>query len=414
MTTTGKRSPAGGAHRAMVGPAEPTRGGTGLMLAMATIGFALTFWAWALLSPLGSTLREQLGLSAFQLALLVAVPVLVGSLGRIPVGALTDRLGARRMFPSMALLTVLPVLYLGHFAHSFTAYLIGGFFLGFGGTTFAIGVPFVNAWFPPARRGLALGTFGAGMGGTAVSAFTTVQLTKSLGASFPFDLVAVVLVAYAVAAAVLLRDRADRQIAPGSLLQRLAGALRTSATWQLSFLYAVAFGGFVAFSVYLPTYLTAAYHLDKGDAALRTAGFVVLAVAMRPLGGWLSDRLHPVPVLVASFGVVAAFACVVAFQPPLMPVATIAFLGMAAALGAGTGAVFGLVARMVEVERVGAVTGVVGAAGGLGGFFPPLVMGVVYGTLGGYAVGFVLLAVTALGAALFTATVVRRRSAQQA
>ena len=407
------RSPAARADDAPVGAAPPSNRGAGLMLAMATIGFAVTFWAWALLSPLGSTLREQLGLSALQQALLVAVPVLVGSLGRIPVGALTDRLGARRMFPSVALLTVLPVLYLGHFAHSLTAYLIGGFFLGFGGTTFAIGIPFVNSWFPPARRGLALGTFGAGMGGTAISAFTTVQLTKSLGASFPFDLVAVVLVVYAIAAAVLLRDRADRQIASGSLLHRLAGALRTSATWQLSFLYAVAFGGFVAFSVYLPTYLTAAYHLDKGDAALRTAGFVVLAVAMRPVGGWLSDRLNPVPVLVTGFAVVAAFASVVAFQPPLLPVATIAFLGMAAALGSGTGAVFALVARMVAAERVGSVTGVVGAAGGLGGFFPPLVMGLVYGALGGYTVGFALLAVTALGAALFTATVVRHRAAPQ-
>ena len=191
------------------------------------------------------------------------------------------------------------------------------------------------------------------------------------------------------------------------LLQRLAGTVRMAATWQLSFLYAVAFGGFVAFSVYLPTYLTAAYHLDKSDAALRTAGFVVIAVAMRPIGGWLSDRLRPVPVLVA------AFASVVAFQPPLMPVGTAAFLGMAAALGAGTGAVFALVARMVAAERVGAVTGVVGAAGGLGGFFPPLVMGLVYGALGGYGVGFALLAVTALAAALFTATIVQRRPAAQ-
>ena len=112
------RTPAAGADHAPVGAAAPTHRGAGLMLAMATIGFAVTFWAWALLSPLGSTLREQLGLSALQQALLVAVPVLVGSLGRIPVGALTDRLGARRMFPSVALLTVLPVLYLGHFAHS--------------------------------------------------------------------------------------------------------------------------------------------------------------------------------------------------------------------------------------------------------------------------------------------------------
>ena len=204
------------------------------------------------------------------------------------------------MFPTVALLTVLPVLYLGHFAHSLTAYLVGGFFLGLGGTTFAIGMPFVNAWFPPERRGLALGTFGAGMGGTAISAFTTVQLTKAFGAAFPFDLVAAVLVVYAVLAAVTCATAPTAQIASGSLLQRLAGTLRMAATWQLSFLYAVAFGGFVAFSVYLPTYLTAAYHLDKGDAALRTAGFVVLAVAMRPVGGWLCDRLNPVPVLVAA------------------------------------------------------------------------------------------------------------------
>ena len=381
------------------------------MLATATVGFAVTFWAWALLSPLGATLREQLHLSAFQQALLVAVPVLVGSLGRIPVGALTDRYGARRMFPAVALLTVLPVLYLGHAAHSFTAYLAGGFFLGLGGTTFAIGVPFVNAWFPPARRGLALGIFGAGMGGTAVSAFTTVQLTKAIGPAFPFNLVAAVLVVYAIASARMLRDRADRPVASGSMLGRLGVALHTTATWQLSFLYAVAFGGFVAFSVYLPTYLVSEYQLSRADAAFRTAGFVVFAVAMRPVGGWLSDRFAPVRVLTVTFSTITALAVLAAFQLPLVPVGTAAFLGLAAALGTGTGAVFALVARMVAAERVGAVTGVVGAAGGLGGFFPPLVMGLVYGSLGSYTLGFVLLAATAAAAGALTSTAVRRGAA---
>lgn len=195
------------------------------------------------------------------------------------------------------------------------------------------------------------------------------------------------------------------------MLGRLAATLRMAPTWQLSFLYALAFGGFVAFSVYLPTYLTAAYHLDRADAALRTAGFVMLAVAMRPVGGWVSDRLTPVPVLLTTFIVVTVFAGVAAFAFPLIPTATIAFLGMAAALGTGTGAVFALVARMVPTERVGAVTGVVGAAGGLGGFFPPLVMGAVYGALGSYTVGFGLLAATAVIATLFTASVVRRQAA---
>jgi MFS transporter, NNP family, nitrate/nitrite transporter len=383
----------------------------GLMLGLATAGFAATFWAWALLSPLGATLREQLSLTAFQQSLLVAVPVIVGSLGRIPVGAITDRVGARVMFPIVSALTILPVLYLGHLADSFSTFLIGGFFLGLGGTTFAIGIPFVNAWYPPARRGLALGVFGMGMGGTAISAFTTVQLADAYGRSFPFNLVAVVLAIYAVVSYLLLRDKPDRAVAAGSMISRTAATLRIPATWQLSFLYAVAFGGFVAFSVYLPTYLTTAFGLERSDAALRTAGFVVLAVIMRPIGGLLSDRLHPVPVLVAVYAVVAVLALLAAFELDLIPIGTVAFLGMAAALGAGSGAVFALVARLVPPERVGSVTGVVGAAGGLGGFFPPLVMGLVYGVLGDYTVGYLLLSLTAAGAALFTATVVRRRAA---
>ncbi|GEL20397.1 MFS transporter [Pseudonocardia asaccharolytica] len=381
------------------------------MLALATIGFALTFWAWALLSPLGASLREQLSLTAFEQSLVVAVPVIVGSVGRIPVGALTDRLGARRMFPTVALLTVLPVLYLGHFADSLAGFLVGGFFLGLGGTTFAIGVPFVNSWYPPERRGLALGIFGAGMGGTAISAFSTVQLAEALWPSFPFDLVAVVLVGYAVVSYGLLRDRPDRQVPSGSMLSRLAGTLRMGVTWQLSFLYAVAFGGFVAFSVYLPTYLTTQHGLERGDAALRTAGFVVLAVAMRPVGGWLSDRMRPDGVLTAAFAALTVLAVAASFEFPLTVARTVVFLGMAAALGIGTGAVFALVARLVPAERVGAVTGVVGAAGGLGGFFPPLVMGLVYGGMHDYTVGFLLLAATALVAGVFTAIVVHRRVA---
>jgi MFS transporter, NNP family, nitrate/nitrite transporter len=398
MTTGGEGS------AVSTGTARPA-----VMLTLATVGFAVSFWAWALLSPLGASLRQELGLSDLQLSLAVAVPVIVGSLGRIPVGALTDRIGARRMFPTVAALTIIPVLYLGHFAHSYAAIIVGGFFLGLGGTTFAIGVPFVNAWYPPRRRGLALGIFGVGMGGTAISAFTTVQLSDGLGRSAPFDLVAIVLACYTVVAALLLRDP-DRARPAGSVLARLLTTVRTPVALQLSFLYAVAFGGFVAFSVYLPTYLTTAYHLARSDAALRTAGFVLLAVALRPVGGWLSDRMHPVPVLVVCYAVVTALALLAAAELPLVPTGTIAFLGMAAALGAGAGAVFALVARLAPAEEVGSVTGIVGAAGGLGGFFPPLVMGAVYGFLADYTWGFVLLAVTAGLAGLFTATVVRRQA----
>src|SRR5215813_10404615 len=162
-----------------------------VMLATATVGFAVNFWAWALLSPLAPKLKDALHLSSFQQSLLVAVPVVVGSLGRIPVGALTDRFGGRVMFPLVSLATVVPVLYLGLSGHtSLAGLLAGGFFLGIGGTAFAVGVPFVSAWFPPARRGFAIGIFGMGMGGTAISALTTVKLVTAHGIATPFVITA--------------------------------------------------------------------------------------------------------------------------------------------------------------------------------------------------------------------------------
>ncbi|MEV7004987.1 MFS transporter [Streptosporangium sp. NPDC051022] len=379
-----------------------------LMLALATAGFAVNFWAWALLSPLGPRFKQFLGLSASQQALLVAVPVIVGSLGRIPVGALTDRYGGRVMFPLISAATIVPVLFVGVAGQgSLTALLVGGFFLGIGGTVFAVGVPFVSAWFPPRRRGLALGVFGAGMGGTAISALTTVRLVEGGGSATPFLITAIVLALYAVVAWTVLRDAPGRTAPAQSLAARTAAAARLPITWQACVLYAVAFGGYVAFSVYLPVYLQSAYGLTPADAANRMAGFVLLAVLARPVGGWLSDRTGPLPVLVSVFTVVAVCAAVQEFTPPLMPLGTVAFLTMAAALGGGSGAVFALVAQVAPADRVGSVTGLVGAAGGLGGFVPPLVMGLVYGRFGSYGLGLFLLAVASLMTLLLTATAVR-------
>ncbi|MCW1098808.1 MFS transporter [Streptomyces sp. RS2] len=379
------------------------------MLALATAGFAVNFWAWALLSPLGPRFKESLGLTSFEQSLLVAVPVVVGSLGRIPVGALTDRYGGRVMFPLVSAATVVPVLYVGLAGHSsLAALLAGGFLLGIGGTSFAVGVPFVNAWFPPERRGLAIGVFGTGMGGTAISALSTVRLVDAYGTAAPFLITAAVLAVYAVAAALLLRDAPGRAVPTEPLARRLASTLRLGTTWQASALYAVAFGGYVAFSVYLPTYLKTGYGLTQSDAANRMAGFVLLAVAMRPVGGWLSDRVGPVRVVTGTLAVVLAAALVQSSTPALTPVGTAAFLSLAAALGAGSGAVFALVALLAPVNRLGSVTGVVGAAGGLGGFVPPLVMGSLYGTYGSYALGLLLLGAVAAAALTYTATRLRR------
>lgn len=401
MTTTGASRPA---PPSVVEPAAA--GAATLNLALATTGFMVNFWAWALLGPLGPGVKERLGLSFAAQSLLVAVPVVVGSLGRIPIGVLTDRFGARIMFPAVSLATVVPVLTLA-FVSSYPALIVTGFFLGIGGTAFAVGVPLVSGWYPPARRGFAIGVFGVGMGGTAIANFTTVKLADTFGAKTPFLLVAAMLVGYAVVAALLIRDAPDRPRSSRSAWARIADVGRLPATWQLCFLYAVGFGGFVAFSVYLPAYLRTVYGLTPNDAALRTAGFVILAVIARPVGGWLSDRFHPVPVLIYCFSGTAVFAIIQAFQAALIPVATTAFLGLAALLGAASGAVFALVGKIAPADKVGTVTGVVGAAGGLGGFAPPLIMGWVYGLEQSYAIGLMLLSDVALAAAVYTAVKMR-------
>lgn len=382
-----------------------------LMLVLAMIGFAVNFWAWALLSPLGPMFRDQgtLGtLSESDVALMVAVPVVVGSLGRIVVGALTDKLGGRVMFPVVSLVTIVPVLFLAFFAlDSYGLILVGGFVLGIGGTAFAVGVPFVNAWFPPNKRGLAIGIFGVGMGGTAISALTTVKLYSNVGQTAPFLLTAAVLAVYAALAWWLLRDAPGRVVPTTPLVPRLVATAKLPITWQACILYAVAFGGYVAFSVYLPAYLKTAHDLTAADAANRMAGFVVIAVTMRPVGGWLSDRIGAIPVLAGGFAVVVVGAAISAGTPPLDGVGTGAFLAMAAALGSGSGATFALIARVTEPSRVGGVTGLVGAAGGLGGFVPPLVMGYVYGRTESYGIGLWLLSVTAALTLVLTVTVVR-------
>jgi NNP family nitrate/nitrite transporter-like MFS transporter len=387
-----------------------------LMLAMATIGFAVNFWAWALISPLGPMFRTtgSLGkLSESDVALMVAVPVVVGSLGRIVVGGLTDRYGGRVMFPLITAITIVPVLFLAFFAlDSYALILVGGFFLGIAGTAFAVGVPFVNAWFPPERRGLAVGIFGAGMGGTAISALTTVKLFDHLDGKAPFLIVAVVLAVYAVASWLILRDAPGRVVPTTSLVSRVRANAALPITWQACILYAVAFGGYVAFSVYLPAYLKTEYGLSPAGAANRMAGFVVVAVILRPIGGWLSDRIGPVRVLSVCYGVVVVTATVVSTHPPVDTLGALSFLTMAAALGAGSGATFALIAQVTEPARVGGVTGLVGAAGGFGGFVPPLLMGYIYGRAGSYEWGLYLLAITAALTLLLTLTIVRRTAGE--
>lgn len=375
-------------------------------LALVTIGFGVNFWAWALLSPLGPVYLER-GLTA-DASLIVAIPVLVGSLGRIAMGALTDRFGGHLMFPLVSLITVIPVLFLGFVGqYTYPTLLVGGFFLGIAGTTFAIGVPYVNSWFPPAKRGMATGLYGVGMGGTAISAFTTVPLVNGIGDAAPFVLTALALTVYAIVGWLFMRNAPAWEPSRKNILAQSAAVMTLKVTWQACYLYALSFGGYVAFSVFLPTMLQNWYGLEATDASFRMAGFVIVAVIMRPLGGTLSDSLGAARTLLISYTAVSLAALTLAFQPALMPIGTIAFIVMAAGLGLGSGAVFALVAQTSDPSVVGSVTGFVGAAGGLGGFVPPLVMAAIHAGSGSYSLGIVLLLLATLGAIVVTLFVAR-------
>jgi NNP family nitrate/nitrite transporter-like MFS transporter len=375
--------------------------GSSRALTLATISFTISFYAWALLGPLGPDLQEQLDLSDAQIALTISIPVVLGSLMRIPLGVLTDRYGGRLVFTLLMAYTPLPLIGLALFNDSWGAVIVFAFLLGFAGASFAVGVPFVNKWYPAGRQGYALGIYGIGMGGTVLGALTAPRIVDATSISVPFWIAAAVL---AVMAAVFWSSARDApgavQGKTGSILASLS-AFRgrgSSRAWALTLFYFMAFGGFVAMFLYLPKLLVDVHDLSKTDAGARAAGFALLAVAARPIGGWMSDRIGARSVLTASFVGTAALALLLAASYEHMVPLTIACLTLAVFLGLGTGAVFKLVPEWYP-QQVGAVTGVVGAAGGLGGFFPPLVMALVKAETGSYWLGFVLMAAVA-GAAL--------------
>ncbi|HMQ31152.1 MAG TPA: MFS transporter, partial [Chloroflexaceae bacterium] len=367
---------------------QSQRSSPNLALAMATLAFAVAFAGWSLLSPLATRIQQNLGLSELQISFLIAVPVILGSLLRIPFGILTDRYGGRLMF-TLLLVCMVPVLLLTSVSASYPLLLFDALLLGLGGASFAIGVPFVSRHFPPERQGFALGVYGAGNIGTALAARAAPQIAEAYGLPTVFITFAALTLAMAVAFWLFARDvpRPANAPAPG-FSQSLAVVRTERRAWLLSLFYFLTFGGFVAFSLYLPKMLVDLYAITPIDAGNRVFVFVLLATLGRPLGGWLADRLGGNQVLRAVFAVVAAMAVVLTFTTALIPL-TIACLSSSLMLGIGNGAVFKLVPQWFP-GRTGVVTGIVGAACARGGFFPPLVLRAGRQSLGGYSLGVAL------------------------
>ncbi|WP_232065532.1 MFS transporter [Mycobacterium shinjukuense] len=375
-------------------------------LALATWVSTINFWAWNLIGPLSTTYADQMRLSSARASLLVATPILVGALGRIVIGSLTDRFGGRTMFIAISLSAIAPVLAVGlaGTSGSYPLLLLFGFFLGIAGTVFAVGIPFANAWYPAARRGFATGVFGMGMVGTALSAFCTPRFVRWFGLFSTHFIIAVALALTAAACVLVMRNSPDFTPNTGPVLPKLIAAAKLRVTWEMSFLYAIVFGGFVAFANYLPTYIKTIYRFSAVDAGARTAGFALAAVLARPIGGALADRIAPKYVVLASLAGTAVLAFIAVSQPPPDVYSGLTFITLAIFLGIGTGGVFAWVARRSPTQSVGSVTGIVAAAGGLGGYFPPLVMGATYDSVeNDYTIGLLLLVATALAAMAYTA-----------
>ena len=391
MSAAGTEGPRPGAYRALV---------------LATVAFALCFSVWGLVAPLAPQFQEAYRLSSTQISVVIATPVILGALFRIPIGLLTDRFGARVVFPALMLVVMVPVLFIGLLGGSFGGLLFWGFFLGLAGSSFAVGVPFVSKWFPPHMQGLALGVYGIGTIGTAVAADTAPAIAGALGWQWAFWVYIVPLVVMAAVFWLLGRDGPSSGPRPsvGSALGLFREELMP---WVLSLFYFLTFGGFVAMGLYLPKLLVDLFGYTQTGAGLRAAGFVVLAVLARPVGGWLADRIGGSRTLMISFALLPVTALILSLQPGIV-LFTIGALSSAVLFGLGNGAVFKLVAEFYP-GKTGTVTGVVGAAGGLGGFFPPLVLGVVRDATGSYGIGFLLLALFAVGCLLVNVFYLGRR-----
>jgi NNP family nitrate/nitrite transporter-like MFS transporter len=370
---------------------------------LATVAFALCFTAWSLIAPFAKTFKDDLGLSYTEALLLTAVPVILGSLLRIPLGIVTDKVGGRLIFSALLAFSALPAVLFGY-AESYWALIGVGFLLGVAGASFAVGVPFVAAWYPKERQGFALGIYGVGNIGTAIAFFGAPAIAERWDRVALGWVTAIILIAAAFVVYALARN-APRAGAPADYGEVLRSGWRL---YRLAFFYFITFGGFVAMGFLLPTLLQDWFDYSRGEAAARAAGFIIAATLARPVGGWLSDRFGAFPVLVLAFAGIAIDAAVLAALAPtprIVPI-TLTCLTLGAFLGAGNGAVFKIVPSEFP-RNAGAAAGVVGAAGGLGGFFPPIFVGLMKDAEGTYTYGFVGLLVAVVACLMLAVWLLR-------
>ena len=368
--------------------------------------FDLSFMVWVILGPLAVQISNDIGLTPAQKGLMVATPLLAGALLRIVMGVLVDHLKPKKagLIGQLVVIAGLVWAWLGDL-HTYQSMLTLGILLGMAGAAFAVALPLASRWYPPEHQGTALGIAGAGNSGTAFAALFAPALAIAYGWQNVFGLC---LIPLGVALAVYLIFAKDAPSAPPpkSLVEYLR-VLKDKDAWWFMFFYSVTFGGFSGLASSLAIYFNGQYGLSPVTAGYFTAACVFAGSLVRPLGGRMADRIGGIKTLSVMYLLAATFLFIASIGLPSAAMAVVVFVLAMLALGTGNGAVFQLVPQRFRKE-IGVMTGLVGMAGGVGGFYLASSLGIAKQYTGTYQSGFLIFAALAL-LALVGLTSVKRK-----
>ncbi len=368
--------------------------------------FDLSFMVWVLLGPLAVQIAQDLQLTAAQKGLMVATPVLAGALLRMVMGILVDHLKPKLTGLIGQVIVIGALLAAWHFGiHSYTQVLVLGLALGVAGASFAVALPLASRWYPPEHQGKALGIAGAGNSGTVFAALLAPGLAVAYGWPNVFGIAAIPLIVALVVYVLMAKDSPD--CPPAKSLTEYLAVLRDKDAWWFMFFYSVTFGGFVGLASSLTIYFNDQYGLSPVVAGYLTAACVFAGSLMRPIGGTVADRIGGIKTLSMMYVLAAGFIVLVSFGMREVWMTLTLFVCAMLALGMGNGAVFQLVPQRFRRE-IGVMTGLVGMAGGLGGFWLASSLGYSKQLTGSYQIGLLMFAGLAIVALVGLTTVKSR------